>query len=112
MINQDSDVVTENNNDFYYFYQSSTGENLFLHNVSYKMLHQQFSQDYTLYPLHIEAKIEEIEYDILDIHGAHKKIKYLDYLADNTPFGMVEVDMAKIVTKEVYEDNLKQIQSR
>ena len=39
MINKDSDVVTENNNDFYYFYQSSTGENLFLHNVSYKMLH-------------------------------------------------------------------------
>lgn len=76
------------------------------------MLHQQFSQDYTLYPLQIEAKIDEIEYDILDIHGAHKKLKYLDYLADNTPFGMVEIDMAKIVTKEVYQDNLKQIQSR
>lgn len=40
MINKESDYITENNQDFYYFYQSSTGENLFLHNVSYKMLHQ------------------------------------------------------------------------
>lgn len=48
----------------------------------------------------------------MDINGAHKKTKYLDFLADNTPFGMVELDMAKIVTPEVYKENLKQIQSR
>ena len=45
----------------------------------------------------------------MDIHGAHKKLKYLDYLADNTPFALVEVDMAKIVPAEIYKDNLKQI---
>lgn len=88
--------MEENNDDFYYFYQSSTGENLFLHNVSYKLFHQEYSQDYTLYPLQIEAKIEEIEYDILDISepsSTHKRFKYLDFLPDTTAFGMVEVDM-------------------
>jgi len=38
-INKESDLIKENNDDFHYFYQSSTGENLFLHNVSYKLFH-------------------------------------------------------------------------
>jgi len=60
-------MSTENNKDFYYFYQCSSGENLFLHSISYKLLHQQYSQEYSLYPLQIQAKIEDIEYDILSI---------------------------------------------
>lgn len=62
--------------------------------------------------MELEAPILEIEYDIVDIHGAHKKLKYLDFLADNTPFGLVEVDMAKIVSKDVYKANIAQVQSR
>ena len=44
---KDRDEVEENNEDFYYFYQCSTGENLFLHNISFKLLHQEYNQDYT-----------------------------------------------------------------
>jgi len=34
---KDKEFIEENNEDFYYFYQCSTGENLFLHNVSMKL---------------------------------------------------------------------------
>jgi len=36
--NKAGDRVEENNEDFIYFYQCSTGENLFLHQVSSKLL--------------------------------------------------------------------------
>ena len=61
--NQESSEVTENNQDFYYFYQSSTGENLFMHNMCIKLFHQQFDQDYSKYPFEIEAQILEIDND-------------------------------------------------
>jgi len=65
-----------------------------------KLLHQHYNQDYSQYPLQLTAKISEIEYDILLIHSLSqhsKKYKYLDHLPDNTPFGMVEVDMRPLV---------------
>jgi len=45
-------------------------------------------------------------------------LKYLGYLPDATPFGLVEVDVKIFVdedgfiSKQVYENNLKQIESR
>jgi hypothetical protein len=45
-------------------------------------------------------------------------LKYLGYLPDATPFGLVEVDVKKfveedgLISKQVYENNLKQIESR
>ena len=75
--NKESDFIDENNEDFVYFYQASSGENMFLHNVSLKLFHQEFDKDYTKYPLRIESKIEEIEHDILDIEHTHQRLKYL-----------------------------------
>ena len=51
------------------------------------------------------------------LEGQNKKYKYLDHLPDNTPFGMVEVDMKQlikqnIISKQVYDDNAKQLQAR
>ena len=54
--------------------------------------------------MQIEAKIQEIEYDILLLNmleGQAKKFKYLDHLPDNTPFGMVEVDMKPLIKKNI-----------
>lgn len=119
--NDNSDhFVVENNDDFFYFYKSSSGENLFLHPVSMKLLHQEYSQDYSKYPLQITAKIDEIEYDLLlldTMHSQAKKFRYMDFLPDNTPFGMVEVDMrpfvkSKMISEQVYRDNHKQLQAR
>lgn len=117
---QTENFVAENNDDCYYFYQSSTGENLFLHPICYKLFHQQFNQDYSKYPLQITSKVDEIEYDLLlmeTMETQAKKYKYLDFLPDNTPFGIVEIDMrpfvkAKIISNEVYDDNSKQLQAR
>lgn len=106
-------MIEENNQDFVYFYQASTGENLFLHNISLKLFHQEFNQDFKKYPLRIESKIEEIEHDILDIAYSHKKLKYMSHLPDTTPFGLVEINMQKfvdkdkIISQQVYQDNFK-----
>jgi len=95
-------LAEENPDDFYFFYQSSTGENLFLHNVSYKLFHQQYNQNYLVYPLSISATVLEIEYDILDLRSQRpdKRMKYLDHLPDTTPFGLVEVEATDLVKQE------------
>ena len=102
LLHKDTDKLTESNDFCYYFYQCSTGENLFLHPVSLKLIHQEFENDFSKYPLRIEARIEEIEYDILDLttshRGPHKQLKYLSHLCDSTPFGLVEID-TKALTK-------------
>ena len=47
---------------------------------------------------------------------AHKRMKYLKYMPDTTPIGLVEIDMKKLVdvdkliSKDVYNDNIKPIQ--
>lgn len=49
---------------------------------------------------------------------AHKRMKYLKYMPDTTPIGLVEIDMKKLVdvdkliSKDVYNDNIKPIQQR
>ena len=90
---RDGDYWEENNDEFYYFYQSSTGENLYLHVLCSKMFHNEYNQDFTKYPLRIESKIEEIEHDILDMEYTHKRMKYLSHMPDTTPIGLVEIDM-------------------
>ena len=42
-----SQFEDEKEDDCFYFYQCSTGENLFLHNVSLKLLHQQYNQNFS-----------------------------------------------------------------
>lgn len=46
------------------------------------------------------------------MQGQHKKFKYLDFLPDNTPFGMVEINMKtlvknKTISESVYADGYK-----
>ena len=114
------DLLPENNEDFFYFYQSSSGENLFLHPICMKLLHQEFNQDFSRYPLQLSSKVDEIEYDLLLLESMQtqaKKYKYLDFLPDNTPFGMIEIDMrplvkARVISDEVYQDNQKHLQAR
>ena len=98
--NPDGDHWSENNDDFFYFYQASTGENLFLHPLCAKLFHHEYNKKFGEYPLRITSKIEEIEHDILDMESAHKRMKYLSFMPDMTPFALVELDMLKLVNED------------
>jgi len=57
-----------------------------------------------MYPTYIEAKIEDIEYNILSIESLDyhaREFKHLSFLPDNTPFAMVEVDGKSFVKTKV-----------
>lgn len=98
--NNESDHWSENDDDFFYFYQASTGENLFLHPLCAKLFHMEHNKEFQKYPLRITSKIEEIEHDILDMESAHKRMKYLSYMPEMTPFALVELDMQKLVNED------------
>ena len=111
----------ENARDFQYFYQSSTGENLFLHPLCFKLLDHQYppttgdTPDATQvrYPLTLEAHVLEIEHAIADQDERDYMSKRwgvggdyhhcVDHLPDGAPYGFVEVDMSPpIVSESVY----------
>lgn len=103
---QDSEH-TENSRDFQYFYQSSTGENLFLHPLCFKLLDQQYLVDndnQVTYPLTLSGQVLEIEHAIADEEDRDYMQKRLgvggdyhrcvDHLPDGAPYGFVEIDMS------------------
>lgn len=46
LLHKDTTKIAESNDFCHYFYQCSTGENLFLHPVSLKLINQEFDQDF------------------------------------------------------------------
>ena len=58
------------------------------------------NKEFQKYPLRITSKIEEIEHDILDMESAHKRMKYLSFMPEMTPFALVELDMQKLVNED------------
>lgn len=119
---------TENARDFSYFYQSATGENLFLHPLCFKMLDQQYQVDKSLnteqvkFPLTLEASVLEIEHAIADqeevdfmskrwgVGGDYHRC--VDHLPDGAPYGFVEIDMSDLIYPEVYSKFEKIISNR
>ena len=102
--------------DFQYFYQSSTGENLFLHPLCAKILDQMHQPDISLdplghsnFPLTLEAPVLEISHAIADQDDREYMAKHwgvtgdyhrcVDHLPDGAPYGFVEVDLEGLVSQ-------------
>ncbi|CDW89218.1 zinc c3hc4 type family protein [Stylonychia lemnae] len=106
------DEIEENDQDFYYFYQSSTGENLFLHPLCYNILYQSYEK-YDDFPKQIEAQVLEVNQGIADQDDPDfKKYQDLNHLPDGSPYGFVEVDMSSLVSESIYREFEKDISYR
>ena len=90
--------IDENDETCFYFYQSNTGENLFLHPLSMNILQKQYT-DKGNYPTSIESYILEINYCIADQNDPEfKKNPYLSHLPNGCAYGLVELDMTGVVS--------------
>lgn len=110
--NKEGNVTEENPKDCWYFYQVSTGENIFLHNVSMKLFDQEY-KDFSKLPIRIESTVEEIETTNWEPER-NKKMKYLSHLPEWMPYSMVEINMDKLVndkviSPQVHKDNFKHL---
>lgn len=70
--------------------------------------------------MRLQGKIEEIEYDVLDLSTSpnnyhQKNFQQLSHLSDATPFAFVEICVKKlcfedkIISEQTYRENLKPI---
>eukprot|EP00347_Sterkiella_histriomuscorum_P022185 403331374 len=107
-----ADELEENSSDFYYFYQSSTGENVFLHPLCLNVLQQEYKESDS-YPNQIEAQVLEINNSIADIDDPefYKQPVY-HHLPDGAPYSLVEVDLSNLVSDQVYRQFNKEISYR
>jgi len=105
-LSQSPMFMDENNEDSAYFYQVSTGERVFLDPLSMKWVMQQFDGNFAKLPLRFEAKVEQLEFDILDLQsgskGPHRKLKVLGHFPDTTPFGLIECDLNFLSTPQEF----------
>ena len=102
--------MEENSTDFFYFYQSSTGENLFLHPLCLKILQHEYLSSL---PSQIEACVLEVNHGIADQEDPDfAKFKDLSHLPDGASYGFVEIDTSPLVSDHVYRDFERQISYR
>ncbi|KAJ3222897.1 RING finger protein 10, partial [Clydaea vesicula] len=87
---------------YFYFYQSSDGQNLFLHPLDIRILLHQYG-DYSKFPERLDVDITHLSESTLN-QGLRKKFKYLGHVPLGCDIGFVEVDWQ---TFELHKDTIK-----
>lgn len=90
---QDIDIVPTQSSTpskYFYYYQSSDGQNMFLHSINSRMLQQMFGS-LEKSPNKISGKIVQIESCSLNL-DLRKRLKYLQHLPVTTQFDVVEIE--------------------
>ncbi|KAJ3222830.1 RING finger protein 10 [Clydaea vesicula] len=90
--------------DYYYFYQSSDGQNLYLHPLDIKILLHEYGE-YSKFPDKIDVDIIHLSESTLD-EDLRKKFKYLGHIPLGCDIEEISKRKKKHIEKERKEENL------
>lgn len=98
----DIEIVPKSHSKNFYYYQSSDGQNIFLHALNSRMLQHQYGCLETA-PHKIRGRIVQMESCSLN-EDLRKRLKYLQHLPVSSQFNVVEIDFdSETISEEVME---------
>ena len=98
----DIEIVPKSHSKNYYYYQSSDGQNIFLHALNSRMLQLQYGCLETA-PHKIRGRIVQMESCSLN-EDLRKRLKYLQHLPVSSQFNVVEIEFdSETISGEVME---------